>query len=91
MGNLADTLQKLAKTCELALEQVVSVVPMHALSRWRRTSPSTCPSRLDHTLAGDHVCTADQKLERCAVPANRAQEVHEGPHLASARLAETVS
>src|SRR5881397_1985722 len=49
------------------------------------------PSALGRYGVGRRSCTADQKLERCAVAKNRAQEVREGPRLASARLAETVS
>jgi len=36
-------------------------------------------SVVPHVDTGRHSCTADQELERCAVDANRAQEVHEGP------------
>jgi len=36
-------------------------------------------------------CTAVQKLERCAVAANRARKVHEAHALTGARLAETIS
>ena len=40
---------------------------------------------------GPRGCTAVQKLERCAVAANRARKVHEAHALTGARLAETIS
>ncbi len=40
---------------------------------------------------GPRCCTADQKLEQCAVDANRARKVHEAHALTGARLAEAVS
>ena len=40
---------------------------------------------------GPRECTAVQKLERCAIAANRARKVHEAHPLTGARLAETIS